>query len=197
MTMIREARHSLGVTQSELARRLGVSVAAVSQTETREARGDLTVRTRSRYLEALGLADLGLVVPRAPAVADADLGLATRVTSIRPGSAAASSRSRRRSLMLHRLTEETVDWTDEASWLPRAREGIARVRRSTRGQAHLDNLRRWEQWVESRSTDTIRERMCAEDEDACCLREVSPMAGFLTDSQRLAIIQWERCHYEA
>ena len=66
MTTIQEARRSLGVAQSELAQRLGVSVASVSQTETGEARGDITLRTRARYLGALGLEDLGIVAPHTP-----------------------------------------------------------------------------------------------------------------------------------
>lgn len=43
----------------------------------------------------------------------------------------------------------------------------------------------------------MRERMCAEDEDACQLRDVSPMAGFLSTPQRQAVICWERKHYAA
>lgn len=66
MTTIQEARIRLGVAQSEPARRLGVSAATVSQTEAREARGDVTLRTRARYLDALGLGDIGLAVPRTP-----------------------------------------------------------------------------------------------------------------------------------
>ncbi|MDU0349372.1 helix-turn-helix domain-containing protein [Actinomyces sp. MRS3W] len=197
MTTIREARQGLGLAQSDLARRLGVSVASVSQTEARESRGDITLRTRSRYLDALGLVDAGVVVPRTPAGSADEVGLSDRVTRIDADSAAASSRSRRRSLFLHRLVEDSVDWSDRESWLPRVREGIARVRRSTRGQSHLVNLRRWEEWAESGETTMMRERMCAADEDACCLREVSPMAGFLSDAQRLAVIRWEREHYAA
>ncbi|SDN36523.1 hypothetical protein SAMN05216355_102113 [Actinomyces ruminicola] len=105
---------------------------------------------------------------------------------------AASSRSRPRSLLLHRLVAESVDWSDRESWLPRVREGIARVRRSTQGEPHLANLSRWEAWAESGDTAVMREYMCATDEDACRLREVSPIAGFLTDAQRLAVIRWER-----
>jgi len=174
-----------------------VSVASVSQTETRELRGDITLRTRSRYLEALGLADAGVVVPRAPVLPEDGMGLSDWMMGIEPGSAAASSRSRWRSLLLHRLVAESVDWADRESWLPRVREGIARIRRSTRGESHLANLKRWEEWAEAGETAIMRERMCATDEDACGLREVSPMAGFLTDAQRLAVIRWEREHYEA
>ncbi len=174
-----------------------MSVASVSQTETRELRGDITLRTRSRYLEALGLADAGVVVPRAPVLPEDGMGLSDRVTRIDPGSAAASSRSRRRSLLLHRLVAESVDWSDRESWLPRVREGIARIRRSTQGEPHLSNLSRWEAWAESGEAAAMRERMCATDEDACGLREVSPMAGFLTDAQRQTVIRWEREHYAA
>lgn len=174
-----------------------MSVASMSQTEARELRGDITLRTRSRYLEALGLADAGVVVPRTHVSPEDETGLSDRMAGTEPGSAAASSRSRRRSLLLHRLVAESVDWSDRESWLPRVGEGIARVRRSTRGEPHLVNLKRWEEWAEAGETAIMRKRMCATDEDACGLREVSPMAGFLTDAQRLAVLRWEREHYAA
>ena len=43
----------------------------------------------------------------------------------------------------------------------------------------------------------MRERMRAEDKDACLLRDVSPMAGFLSAPQHQAVIYWERKHYAA
>lgn len=112
MTTIQEARRSLGVAQSELAKRLGVSVASVSQTETREARGDITLRTRARYLGALGLEDLGIVAPHTPDNTTPLPNLDPGITSITPDSAAASSRSRRRSLMLHRLVDASTNWSE-------------------------------------------------------------------------------------
>ena len=197
MTTIQEARRSLGVAQSELAQRLGVSVASVSQTETREARGDITLRTRARYLGALGLEDLGIVAPHilnnTTPLPDLDPG----ITSITPDSAAASSRSRRRSLMLHRLVDTSINWSETSSWHPQVVTGIARNEHSVQGTLHRSALERWKSWIESGDIETMRERMCAEDEDACLLRDVSPMAGFLSAPQRQAVIYWERKHYAA
>ncbi|WP_167149191.1 helix-turn-helix transcriptional regulator [Actinomyces sp. ZJ308] len=194
MTTIQEARHSLGVAQSELARRLGVSVASVSQTETREARGDITLRTRARYLDALGLQDLGIVTPRIVNETEHTLTLSPDITSIDADSAAATSRSRRRSLMLHRLVDASVNWS-ATEWRSQVADGIARNESSTRGTLHRSSLERWRSWLESGDIRTMRERMCADDEDGCRLREVSPMAGFLSTPQRQAVIRWERDHY--
>ncbi|SPF69431.1 Hypothetical protein PROPJV5_2416 [Propionibacterium ruminifibrarum] len=64
------------------------------------------------------------------------------------------------------------------SWLAIARAGIRRNRRANRGALHLANTERWEKWVEAQDASAMRERMCAEDEDSCQLREVSPWRAF-------------------
>lgn len=51
------------------------------------------MRTRARYLGALGLEDLGIVAPHTPDNTTSLPDLSPRVTSITPDSAAASSRS--------------------------------------------------------------------------------------------------------
>jgi predicted transcriptional regulator len=51
-TQLRAAREALGVSQYELARRLGVSQSAVAQTE---GSADMRESTVRRYCEALGL----------------------------------------------------------------------------------------------------------------------------------------------
>ena len=158
MTTIQEARRSLGVAQSELAQRLGVSVASVSQTETREARGDITLRTRAHYLGALGLEDLGIVAPHTPDNTTSLPDLSPRITSITPDSAAASSRSRRRSLMLHRLIVSSIDWPETSSWRPQVVTGIARNEHSIQGTPHRSALERWKSWIESGDIETMPER---------------------------------------
>ena len=76
------------------------------------------MRTRARYLGALGLEDLGIVAPHTPDNTTSLPDLSPRITSITPDSAAASSRSRRRSLMLHRLIVSSIDWPETSSWRP-------------------------------------------------------------------------------
>lgn len=92
------------------------------------------------------------------------------------------------------MLEASVNWDDTLSWLDTARAGMRHNRRANRGALHLANTERWENWVETEETSTMRKRMCAEDEDACRLREVSPWTGLLTTTQRQAIIDWDREH---
>ena len=99
--------------------------------------------------------------------------------------------------MLHRLVVSSIDWPETSSWRPQVVSGIARNEHSIQGTLHRSALERWKSWIESGDIETMRERMCAEDEDACLLRDVSPMAGFLSAPQRQAVIHWERKHYAA
>lgn len=116
------------------------------------------MRTRARYLGALGLEDLGIVAPHTPDNTTSLPDLSPRITSITPDNAAASSRSRRRSLMLHRLIVSSIDWPETSSWRPQVVTGIARNEHSIQGTPHRSALERWKSWIESGNIETMPER---------------------------------------
>ena len=68
MPLIQEERIVQGLTQADLARRLGVSASAVSQAEKAEAEGTITLNTLSRFLSALGRVPSVLAAPSAPVI---------------------------------------------------------------------------------------------------------------------------------
>ena len=61
---IREIRRALGMTTSQLARRLGVAQSAVSGMETREAAGTITLNSLRSAAEAMGCELVYAIVPR-------------------------------------------------------------------------------------------------------------------------------------
>jgi predicted DNA-binding mobile mystery protein A len=63
---LRAIRQALGMTTRQLAKSVGVSQAAVSETERTEARGDITLATLQRYATALDCDVIYALVPRRP-----------------------------------------------------------------------------------------------------------------------------------
>ena len=68
MPLIQEERLVQGLTQADLARRLGVSASAVSQAEKAEADGTITLNTLARFLSALGRVPSVLAAPSTPVI---------------------------------------------------------------------------------------------------------------------------------
>jgi predicted DNA-binding mobile mystery protein A len=63
---LRAIRQAVGMTTRQLAKSVGVSQAAVSETERAEARGDITLATLQRYATALDCDVVYALVPRRP-----------------------------------------------------------------------------------------------------------------------------------
>jgi predicted DNA-binding mobile mystery protein A len=63
---LRAIRQTLGMTTRQLAKAVGVSQAAVVDTERTEARGDITLATLQRYAAALGCEVTYALVPKRP-----------------------------------------------------------------------------------------------------------------------------------
>lgn len=66
MLTIRSARLNRGMSLTELAQAVGVSVASVRQAEQRDEAGTITIANRARYLSAMGLADAIVTVEGTP-----------------------------------------------------------------------------------------------------------------------------------
>jgi len=97
-------------------------------------------------------------------------------------------RTKLRSWMLHReisrkLTEiGPSDWEQMSHTLERVRSGV-------QGQPHTRNADRWQQIIDNHDIHELRRILVDTSTDGIEMREVSPMAGFLTNDERLKILE--------
>src|SRR5690242_13829016 len=153
-----------GITQSELSRISGVRQPSISQYLS--GRGHLSDDMLDRLLSCMGYR---LEVVRRP---------------VRPE----LSRSSKRSWELHRrlsshLTSETLE-----AWRPTIVRNLTRLREVSRGQPHLRNLDRWKHLVEDGDVSGLHRVMTGLDVDSVEMREVSPMRGLLSQSERSEVL---------
>jgi hypothetical protein len=94
------------------------------------------------------------------------------------------TRSERRSWRLHcrlsiRLTPATLE-----EWRPVIERNLERLRCNVTGQPHTRNVDRWEALVEHSEVLGLHRVLTGLDRDSIEMREVSPMAGLLPESER-------------
>jgi hypothetical protein len=65
---------------------------------------------------------------------------------------------------------------------------LERLREGTRGQPHLRNLDRWQQLIDEGDLSRLRCVMTGLDTDSVEMREVSPMRGLLTQTERSDVL---------
>jgi transcriptional regulator with XRE-family HTH domain len=153
-----------GITQSELSRISGVRQPSISQYLS--GRGHLSDGMLDRLLSCMGYR---LEVVRRPVRPELD-------------------RSSRRSWELHRrlsshLTSEALN-----EWRPTVLRNLTRLREATRGQPHLRNLDRWEHLIDHGDVSGLHRVMTGLDVDSVEMREVSPMRGLLSQSERSEVL---------
>jgi transcriptional regulator with XRE-family HTH domain len=162
--ILREVMLETGITQSELARISGVRQPSISQYLS--GRGHLSDDMLDRLLSCMGYR---LEVVRRP---------------VQPQLV----RSSRRSWELHRrlsshLTSETLN-----EWRPTVLRNLTRLREVSRGQPHLRNLDRWEHLIEDGDVSGLHRVMTGLDVDSIEMREISPMRGLLSQSERSHVL---------
>ena len=114
----------------------------------------------------------------------AALGMMAQVSVIPAG----MERTKLRSWMLHRLIDEkTQNGLDDAGW-ERMRRNIDRLRPVTFGELFNQCLDRWSGIVERRDTRELHRVLVDVSQDGITMREVSPMAGLLTEGERLGVL---------
>lgn len=156
------------VSQSELARISGVKQPSISQFLS--GRIDMSDEMLGRLLSCLGYR---LEVVRRPARVQLD-------------------RSHLRSWRLHRqlATLLTPDALDD--WAPTIGRNVQRLRAGTRGEPHVSNLVRWQRLVGHRDVAGLRMVMTGLDTDSVQMREISPLAGLLPQSERSQVLEAAR-----
>ncbi len=98
-------------------------------------------------------------------------------------------RSHQRSWALHRelathLTAEALE-----GWRPTIEQNVARLEAALRGEPHRSNLRRWDRMVAEGDLPGLRRAMTGADVDAIQMREVSPLAGLLSEEDRMRVLE--------
>ena len=94
------------------------------------------------------------------------------------------TRSERRSWSVHRQLATHLSRKSLAVWQPTINANLERLRAGVRGQPHLTNLDRWQHMVDTGDLPALRHALTGVDRDAIEMREITPMGGLLTDSER-------------
>lgn len=81
------------------------------------------------------------------------------------------------------------DWT-RLPWSrgPRILANLDRLETEVQGRPHIQNLARWRRLVEAGDVEGIRTVLVSMEVDGIEMREVFPMAGLLTEAERLAAL---------
>ena len=98
-------------------------------------------------------------------------------------------RSPERSWKLHRQLATHLTSKTLYEWRPTILENLQRLRASTRGQPHLDNLDRWRRLVDDGNLSGLHGVMTGRDTDSVQMREVSPMGGLLPQDERSEVLR--------
>ena len=162
--ILREVMLETGITQSELSRVSGVRQPSISQYLS--GHGHLSDDMLDRLLSCMGYR---LEVVRRPV--RQELG-----------------RSPNRSWQLHRRLSSHLTPATFRQWRPTMLSNLERLRGGTRGQPHLRNLDRWQQLIDEGDLSRLRRVMTGLDTDSVEMREVSPMRGLLTQTERSDVL---------
>ena len=97
-------------------------------------------------------------------------------------------RSEERSWRLHRRLSRRLDLSTLEEWRPTIEGNLRRLRTDTRGEPHHGNLRRWERLVKENDLPGLHRVLTGLDRDSVEMREVSPMNGLLSQSERSEVL---------
>ena len=160
--------HDTGTTQSELSRLSGVRQPSISQFLSDKV--DLSDEQLDRLLSCMGY----------------------RLEVSRRAVTPELTRSERRSWMLHRELARQLTPSILAQWQPTIKRNLRRLRSGVKGQPHLRNVDRWESLVERGDVPGLHRVLTGLGRDCIEMREVSPLAGRLTDEERIRVLRTVR-----
>ncbi|MBW8709548.1 MAG: helix-turn-helix transcriptional regulator [Mycobacterium sp.] len=153
-----------GTSQSELARLSGVHQPSISQFLS--ARVDLSDEQLDRLLSCMGY----------------------RLEVSRHAIAPELTRAEWRSWKLHRQLSTHLTRSTLPRWRPTILANLERLRGGVRGQPHIRNIDRWEALVNQSDVAGLRRVLTGLDRDCVDMREVTPMAGMLSDQERTKVL---------
>jgi transcriptional regulator with XRE-family HTH domain len=162
------AMERAGVSQAELARLTGVAQGRIS--EYTRGRTGLSADMFAYLLSPLGFKPHVEITLETPAM----------------------NRSDRRSWYLHRAVARKIVPDTLREIGPLVQLNITRQREGVRGEPHLTNLARWEALFRVGDVKEIRRLLLDPGEAGRAMRDVTPFAGVLTETERLAALQEAR-----
>ena len=163
--LLREVMLETGTTQSVLSRVSGVHQPSISQFLSGKV--ELSDEQLDRLLSCMGY----------------------RLEIVRRHVVPELTRSERRSWRLHRQLSTHLMRTSLEQWLPTIERNLERLRGSVSGQPHRRNLDRWMSLIERRDVPGLHRVLTGLDRDSIEMREVSPMGGLLSQSERTDVLQ--------
>lgn len=163
--VLREVMQQTGITQSELSRISGVRQPSISQHLS--GRGHLSDDMLDRLLSCMGY----------------------RLEVVRRAVRQELGRSPKRSWELHRRLSSHLTPATLSEWRPTMLENLERLREGTRGQPHLRNLDRWQRLINDGDLPRLHRVMTGLDTDSVEMREVSPMRGLLSQTERSDVLK--------
>ncbi|MGQ0623167.1 MAG: helix-turn-helix domain-containing protein [Sporichthyaceae bacterium] len=162
--LLREVMLKTSITQSELSRISGVRQPSISQFLSGKV--ELSDELLDRLLCCMGYQ---LEVVRRP---------------VEPN----LTRSERRSWVLHRRLSSHLDRSTLEEWRPTIERNLERLRNRVVGQPHLRNLDLWTSLVQRNDVLGLHRVMTGLDRDSIGIREVSPMGGLLSSTERTEVL---------
>lgn len=163
--MLRKTMREGHVTQQDLARLTGVSQGRISDYAT----GKLT--PSAGMLEFLFSA------------------LGSQVDVRVDAEPASFNRSERRSWALHRRIAALLDADTLEQWTEKLLSNIERLTHTNQGQPHLDNITTWRILIDNRDLRGIRRALLDTGAHGRAMREVSPFAGLLSETDRQNVLR--------
>lgn len=98
------------------------------------------------------------------------------------------TKSERRSWLLHRRISILLTDREFDSELLRLQRNLEMVRQRSQGEPHISNIGEWEQLLNDRDWLGLRRILTGLDRHSIEMREVSPMSGFLSDTERRNVL---------
>jgi transcriptional regulator with XRE-family HTH domain len=162
--LLREVMLTTSTTQSELSRLSGVRQPSISQFLSGKV--ELSDEQLDRLLSCMGYQ---LEVVRRP--------IEPKLT-----------RSERRSWLLHRELSSQLNRSTFEQWRPTIENNLERLRRGVTGQPHERNLDRWTSLLDHSDVLKLHRVLTGLDRDSIEMREVSPMGGLLSSTERSHVL---------
>ena len=99
-------------------------------------------------------------------------------------------RTKHRSWLLHRQISYKlgISGIDDIGW-ERMQRNLDRRRLNTQGPVHERNMNHWQQIIDNRSLRELHRVLVDTSTDGIEMREVSPMTGFLSERERLDVLE--------
>ena len=162
--VLKDVMREVGITQVQLSRISGVKQPSISQFLSGKV--ELSDEQLDRLLSCMGYR------------------LEVRRQSVRPD----LTRSEWNSWRLHRQISTRLSRSSLDQWRPTIERNLDRLRRQVRGQPHLRNLDRWRSLVEQRDLPGLHRVLTGLDRDSIEMREVTPLSGILSQSERSDVL---------